>query len=199
MKLEGDIESGAGGIPGIKLPNDGSLGFFPNKLSVSKQMLIDWLSKSRERIRPWTTFFASSNFKAPVSAQRLPRRIVKNVEYFQSNYLFVFIGLFIYCMITSPLLFLAVMGSFGVCYYLFTKSLERRAVLFGKELTLVQQYCMVGLCSLPVFYIVGAGAALFWVLGASFFLIMTHAIFYDITAILEPEEDSFELTMEQVV
>jgi anoctamin-1 len=68
----------------------------------------------------------------------------------------------------------------------------------GHELTLVQQYCIVGLCFLPIFWLIGAGAALFWVIGASFFLIMTHALFYDIQAVLEPE-DEFELTMEQVV
>jgi anoctamin-1 len=108
------------------------------------------------------------------------------------NYLF-------HSRITSPLLLIAVLASFSVCYWVFTKSLERRAVLFGHELTLTQQYSIVGLFSMPIFYIVGAGAALFWVLGASCFLIMTHAVFFDVDSLLEPEEESFELTMEQVV
>ena len=29
---------------------------------------------------------------------RLSKRIVRNVEYFQSNYFFVFLGLFAYCL-----------------------------------------------------------------------------------------------------
>jgi len=52
---------------------------------------------------------------------------------------------------------------------------------------------------MPLFYIAGAGAALFWVMGVSCFLILLHATFYDIDAILDAQEDSFELTMEQVV
>jgi len=52
---------------------------------------------------------------------------------------------------------------------------------------------------MPLFYLVGAGAVMFWVLGASCFLIMLHAALYDIESLLEPEEETFELTMEQVV
>ncbi len=52
---------------------------------------------------------------------------------------------------------------------------------------------------MPVLWLCGAGAALFWVLGASCFLIMTHAVFYDVESLIGPEEDSFELTMEEVV
>jgi len=207
MKGDTDIEmesTNGGGIssfPGIKLPNDGKIGFFqlPPRLMLSKQLVVDWFGKSREKIRPWSTFFASSRFKTPVSAQRLPRRVVQNVEYFQSNYLFVFIGLILFCLVTSPLLLIAVMGSLSVCYWIYLRNSERRVTLMGHELTLTQQYSLVGLCSMPVFYLVGAGAALFWVLGVSCFLIMTHAVFFDVQSLVEPEEESFELTMEQVV
>lgn len=37
--------------------------------------------------------------------------------------------------------------------------------MFNNKLTLAQVYAAIGICSLPVFYIVGAHAALFWVLG----------------------------------
>lgn len=63
----------------------------------------------------------------------------------------------------------------------------------------MQQYSIVGLCSMPLFYLVGAGAVMFWVLGASCFLIMLHAGFYDIEGMIQPSEESFELTMEEVV
>jgi len=87
---------------------------------------------------------------------------------------------------------------FSACYWFFAN--DRLAVVFGHRLSLAQQCSVMGLCSMPILYIAGAGAALFWVLGASFFLIMTHAIFYDIQSLLEPEEsEGFELTMEQVV
>jgi len=71
--------------------------------------------------------------------------------------------------------------------------------VFGRELSLAQQYSLVGLCSMPLFYMVGAGAVMFWVLGASLFLIMLHASIYDIEGLLQPSEESFDLTMEEVV
>lgn len=100
---------------------------------------------------------------------------------------------------TSPILLIVVLLAFGVSYWIFSRSQEKQLKIFGKELTLVQQYCLIGLCSMPLFYIAGAGAALFWVMGVSCFLILLHATFYDIDAILDAQEDSFELTMEQVV
>ncbi|CAL8093353.1 unnamed protein product [Orchesella dallaii] len=201
MKLEGEIAS-TPTVPtvfqGFKLPNDGNIAGLL-KVQMSKEMLREWYVKRKETIRPWATFFSTSKFKQPISSKRLPRRVVKNVEYFQSNYLFVFIGLFIYCLVTSPLLLFAVIASLGICYWIVVRNTDKKLTIFGRQLTLAQQYSLVGLCSMPVLWICGAGAALFWVLGASCFLIMTHAVLYDIESLVGPEEDSFELTMEEVV
>jgi len=35
----------------------------------------------------------------------------------------------------------------------------------GRELTLAQQYGVVGICAFPLFWIAGAGSAVFWVIG----------------------------------
>jgi len=67
--------------------------------------------------------------------------------------------------ITSPLLLIAVAASLGACYILSVKNAEKKIAVFGHELSLAQQYGMVAVCSLPLFYLAGAGAALFWVLG----------------------------------
>jgi len=200
VDVEGDMEPAAT-FKGFKLPNDGKINLLPSmQLPMSRQEAGEWLSKRRESIRPWSTFFATSRFRQPKSAQRLSRRVVQNVEHFQSNYFFVFIGLFIYCLVTSPLLLFAFGIVLGVCYVIFTKNTpERKVAVFGRELSLAQQYSLVGLCSMPLFYMVGAGAVMFWVLGASCFLIMLHASIYDIEGLLQPSEESFDLTMEEVV
>lgn len=70
----------------------------PANFPVSAPAAQQWLGTRRENIRPWTTFLNSSNFKVPPSLPRLSKRILRNIEYFQSNYLFVFIGLIIYCL-----------------------------------------------------------------------------------------------------
>lgn len=97
---------------------------------------------------------------------------------------------------TSPFLLIVIIALLSGAYWMLAN--DRLAVVFGQRLSLAQRCSVFGLCSMPILYIVGAGAALFWVLGASFFLIFTHATFYDIHSLLEPEE-GFELTMEQVV
>jgi len=192
------VPSGPLSFPGIKLPNDGKISFFQlEKFQLSKQEAMEWIAGARDRIRPWTTFFATTRYKAPVAAQRLPRRIVMNLEYFQSNYLFVFVGLFFFCLITSPFLLLVMLLLFSASYWVMAN--DRLAVVFGHKLSAAQKYSLMGLCSMPILYLSGATAALFWVFGASSFLILTHAIFYDIQSLLDPAEDGFELNMEQVV
>ncbi|KAF5284002.1 hypothetical protein FQR65_LT13636 [Abscondita terminalis] len=148
----------------------------------------EWIQERKQNIRPWLQFLQTANFKLPQSFPRLSRRFTKNIEYFQSNYIFVFLILIAYCLITSPLLLFAVVGSLYVGYQLSKRHAEnKKFILFGHELSLAHQYGIVSLCSMPVFYLVGAGAAMFWVLGASFFSIGLHASFYNIDAIVEDE------------
>lgn len=122
---------------------------------------------------------------------------MRNIEYFQSNYIFVFLGLIVYCLITSPLLLFAIGGSF-YCGYKLSKrhAAGSKLVLFGRELTLAQQYGLVSLGSMPVLYLVGAHGVIFWVIGASFTLITLHAAFYNIDALMSSSEDEFGLLQE---
>jgi hypothetical protein len=48
----------------------------------------------------------------------------------------------------------------------------------GKELSLAQLYTAAGLCSIPLFLFAGASSAVFWIIGASLFIIVLHAVFY---------------------
>lgn len=156
----------------------------------------EWLATRRQHVRPWLQFVQTSNFRMPVSLPRLSKRIMRNIEYFQSNYLFVFLGLIAYCLITSPLLLIALAGSAYAGYKLSRRHEQKKLTVFGHELTLAQQYGLVAACSMPVYYMVGAGAAMFWVLGASFFVITLHAAFYNIDALIAEQDDTFGLTQE---
>lgn len=157
-------------------------------------MAKEWLISRKNHVRPWLTFIQTSNFKLPPSLPRLSRRIMRNIEYFQSNYLFVFLGLIVYCLVTSPLLLIAVVFSLYISYRLSQRT--DKVVVWGQELSLAQQYGCVVLLSMPVFYLVGAGAAMFWVLGASMFLITLHAAMYNIDALISEEDDTFGLTQQ---
>ncbi|XP_069939730.1 prenylated Rab acceptor protein 1 isoform X2 [Cherax quadricarinatus] len=170
----------------------------PVQLQLASPAAREWITRSRENVRPWLVFVNTQKFKVPPNAQRWSKRLAKNVDYFQSNYMFVFIGLIIYCLITSPLLLLAVAASLGACYILSLKNAEKKIIVGGHEVSLAHQYTAVGVLSLPVFYIAGAGAVLFWVLGASFVIIIIHASFYNIESLIGSDEEPFDLQMEQV-
>ncbi|XP_048149199.1 prenylated Rab acceptor protein 1 [Corvus hawaiiensis] len=63
----------------------------------------------------------------------------------------------------------------------------------GRELTPAHQLAVAGGVSLPLFWLAGAGAAVFWVLGAALVFLGSHAAFRQ----LEPPETP-ELQMEPV-
>jgi len=139
----------------------------------------EWISRRRQGLKSWRDFFNTNKFKAPSSVSSVGRRLMMNVDQFQSNYLCVFIILFVYCILTSPLLLIALAACGGAVYYIRIKNTETsRIVIAGREIPPVYQYAAVAILSFPLFYAAGAGTTIFWVIGASIFLIVLHALFY---------------------
>lgn len=58
----------------------------------------EWLERRRATIRPWGGFVDQRRFARPRNLGELCQRLVRNVEYYQSNYVFVFLGLVLYCV-----------------------------------------------------------------------------------------------------
>uniref|UniRef100_A0A0A9XSB3 PRA1 family protein n=1 Tax=Lygus hesperus TaxID=30085 RepID=A0A0A9XSB3_LYGHE len=150
--------------------------------------LQDFIKSSKESIRPWSTFVNTANFKAPPNLSRLLKRAVNNIKYFQGNYIVISITLMAYCLLTSPLLLLSVAASLIACYLLSLRHAEKKMQFGNKEITLQQQYGIVGLCSLPLYYWAGVGQVVFWVIGASCFVIGLHAGTYSIEDVISPED-----------
>jgi len=144
---------------------------------------------TRKYIRPWSVFLNTSNFKTAASMPRLTSRFVRNLSYFQSNYIIIFIVLMIYCLITSPLVLIVLIGVAYACHRI--RKAQPSLALFGYQLTANHQIMAVNAASLPILFLVGAGAALFWTLGASCFVISCHAIFYNIDGIVTEENEGF--------
>ncbi|XP_023247761.1 prenylated Rab acceptor protein 1-like [Copidosoma floridanum] len=130
----------------------------------------EWIQHRRATLRPWSVFLATNNFRPPPNISRLSKRVVKNIEYFQSNYFFVFVGLVLYCLLTSPLLLITVVAALFACYKASQIYSKHAIIIASYRLTLAQVYGFIGICSLPLFYLVGAGAVLFWVLGIQLLL-----------------------------
>jgi len=162
--------------------------------TLSNVAMREWFHRTRESVKPWGAFVSTQRFKLPKHVAPLGKRIIKNIEHFQGNYLFVFLGLVIFCVLTSPLLLIAIAACLGACYIISLKNQENKYKIMGHEISLAQQYTAVGILSFPLFWVAGAGSAVFWIIGASFFLISVHASLYSI----EEENDFAELTMENV-
>lgn len=151
--------------------------------------LWDLLRLTRQNVRPWSEFLQTSNFKTVANVPRLSNRIIRNLGYFQSNYLFVSLGLIVYCLLTSPLILIVLGGVFYACYKI--KQANAPVAFFSRQLNTNQQCIAVNIASVPLLYLAGAGAIMFWVIGASFFVISLHAAFYNIDAIVTEDTESF--------
>ncbi|XP_072317397.1 prenylated Rab acceptor protein 1 [Eucyclogobius newberryi] len=153
----------------------------------------EWLDKRRVSIRPWASFVDQRKFSKPRNFGELCQRVVKNVGVYNSNYTFIFMGLILYCIISSPMLLIALAVFAGAFYIIHLKSLEKKLVVMGKELAVPHQMSLAGAVALPVFWLAGAGAAVFWILGATLFVIGSHAAFREVEG-----SDLDELLMEPV-
>lgn len=187
--LKGDIE-----IPLTETTNLKTSSKSAMAVNLSNIKVRDWFQRQRDSIKPWSEFLNSKKFRPPKSVALGGTRILKNVASFQSNYLFVFLGLLIFCLLTSPVLLIAMAACLGACYIINLKNADKKIVIMGKEVSLAQQYAAVGVLSFPLFWVAGAGSAVFWVIGASLFCVLLHASMYS----GGDEQDPFELEMETV-
>jgi len=147
------------------------------------------LQQVRQNIRPWTEFFNVQNFRTIVNLQRLSSRVVRNLAYFQINYVIISGILLLYCLITSPLLLLVVAGVLYGQYKI--RQLSSVTNICGREVTQTQLQIGLGLAAIPVLYLFGMQSIMFWVIGASTFFVAIHAIFYNIDAIVTEDGDGF--------
>ncbi|KAL2076801.1 hypothetical protein ACEWY4_027603 [Coilia grayii] len=165
--------------------------WLPRNLSGS--VAKEWLDRRRKSIRPWASFVDQRRFSKPRNFGELCQRVVRNLDTYHSNYTFIFLGLILYCIISSPMLLIALAVFAGAFYIIHLKSLENKLVIFGRELTQGHQLGLAGGVSFPVFWLAGAGAAVFWVLGATLAVIGSHAAFRELES-----SDMEELLMEPV-
>lgn len=170
-------------------PISDALFLSPSSFLASPQVpnIMEILREARKNLRPWAEFVNWNNFKTAANIHRLSNRFLRNIVYFQSNYMCVFLGLFVYCLLTSPLI-LVVMGAIMyVCYKI--KQKNQNVTVLQREINANQQCIAVHCAAIPILYLAGAGAAIFWVIGASFFFISLHSIFYNIDAIVTEESE----------
>ena len=58
----------------------------------------DWIANKHSGVQPWAEFLDVRRISKPKNVGDVTSRILGNLNRFQSNYLFVFLGLVVYCM-----------------------------------------------------------------------------------------------------
>lgn len=58
----------------------------------------DWIASKHSNVKPWSEFFNPRAATLPRGVGEMTSRILGNLQRYQSNYLFVFLGLLVYCM-----------------------------------------------------------------------------------------------------
>ncbi|CAF1234007.1 unnamed protein product [Rotaria sordida] len=158
------------------------------KLNVS-----ELYTRQYQSLRSWAEFFNTGQFKTPANIKAGGRRILLNIEHFQTNYVMVIILLSIYCIITTPALLFVLLAMGAGCYLVSLKNRESQLVIMGRQIPITQQYLAVMCLCIPLLVMVGAGSAIFWILGASVFVIFLHALFHQ-----TPNQEAFGVQMEEV-
>lgn len=64
----------------------------------STSRIKQWINKRRSQLKPWTEFMNAKAFSRPKDVAQASRRIVKNLDAYQTNYIAICLFLAIYCM-----------------------------------------------------------------------------------------------------
>lgn len=167
--------------------NYNNLSKLDSMISLRSPMARDWIARQRESIRPWNIFFDQEKFSKPTTPNEITLRLTKNVKHFQANYLILILILAGYCLITSPLLLIAIAAFFGVQHVISgQQGIAYQQKIFGRELTETHQTIIASCVSVPLFIVAGATSAIFWVFGASAIMVGAHG------AMRQPEIDPEE-------
>ncbi|CDZ97005.1 Prenylated rab acceptor 1 [Phaffia rhodozyma] len=134
-------------------------------------------------LRPLNEFFDHQKLSRPVDMNEATSRISYNTRYFSGNYGVVIATLAIYALITNPLLLLSlgflVGGFIGI-----NKWAPEPFEIAGKTIDQKSLYITLFIIGLPVLWWSAPLSTFFWLVGASMFIIFSHA------ALLEPGVES---------
>jgi len=133
----------------------------------------------RQRLRPWIAeFFLFKKFGLPPNVVSIAPRIKRNLQYFLTNYLCLFLVLLVYCILTSILMLVTLLVLGGLFYTIYQRTQKGPVVISGFELPPSLLYTLALLVCFPLFAFADVGGVMYWVIGSSIFLILAHAFFY---------------------
>jgi len=176
------IEEGGEHPPGLFVKKMGSISI-PNNLNAIK----DWVMTKRESLRPWQEFGNYNRASKPGNIGVITKRVTHNVFYYYTNYAFISALLIIYCIISSPLLLLAIVVSGTACFLISKQKEGQTLTVAGHTFTPKDQAMVCACISLPLLFFASAGTVIFWIIGLTCSVVGIHATMMQI-----PNEDGTE-------
>ncbi|KAG0249221.1 hypothetical protein BG011_009499 [Mortierella polycephala] len=139
---------------------------------------IGYLQKLREErfssLRPMSEFFDRNRFSMPGGFSSVTSRFNYNLNYFQGNYLLMFLAITAYSLITNFTLMFSVAFVVGGMYFI--SKIPPEGVVIGSN-TFQAGQLKTGLICIAVvlFFFSSTIGTVFWIVGASAVTILGHA------------------------
>eukprot|EP00127_Corallochytrium_limacisporum_P004492 Clim_evm19s165 gene=Clim_evmTU19s165 len=166
----GEPNNQMGGMGNMQPPMNGAQTVEQGDVWVQLQ---DFGRQQMNDVKPWSEFVDRSKMSAPRSTSDLTDRIRTNIRRFLPNYILISAGLFVYCIVTSPMLLIGLAFGIGGAYYVQTKA---NPIMVGSiQIQVHHQFALVGVVTLILLYLASAGSVIFWIIGASITIIAIHA------------------------
>ncbi|KAG2355183.1 prenylated rab acceptor PRA1 [Suillus spraguei] len=154
--------------------------------------VVDALKSFRETrlstLRTPAEFFDVHRISRPADLNTAVSRLTYNTRYFSGNYTLVVAALAVYSIIASPLLLLSLIFLFGGFAVI-----NRFEEVYGQFVTQKTLYTVLFVIGIPLLWFASPFMTLFWLIGASAFLILTHA------CLIEPGVESEYANIEGAV
>ncbi|KAG2106513.1 prenylated rab acceptor PRA1 [Suillus cothurnatus] len=139
-------------------------------------------------LRTPAEFFDVHRISRPADFNTAVSRLTYNTRYFSGNYTLIVAALAVYSLIASPLLLLSLIFLFGGFAVI-----NRFEEAYGHFVTQKTLYTGLFVIGIPLLWFSSPFMTLFWLIGASAFLILTHA------CLIEPGVESEYANIEGAV
>ncbi|KAG1809349.1 prenylated rab acceptor PRA1 [Suillus subaureus] len=139
-------------------------------------------------LRTPAEFFDIHRISRPADFNTAVSRLTYNTRYFSGNYTLIVAALAVYSLIASPLLLLSLIFLFGGF-----AAINRFEEVYGQFVTQKSLYTGLFVVGIPLLWFSSPFMTLFWLIGASAFLILTHA------CLIEPGVESEYANIEGAV
>ncbi|KAG2342441.1 prenylated rab acceptor PRA1 [Suillus weaverae] len=139
-------------------------------------------------LRTPAEFFDVHRISRPADFNTAVSRLTYNTRYFSGNYTLIVAALAVYSIIASPLLLLSLIFLFGGFAVI-----NRFEEVYGQFVTQKSLYTGLFVIGIPLLWFSSPFMTLFWLIGASACLILTHA------CLIEPGVESEYANIEGAV